>query len=96
MGSIQSNVYSYDILSTDNIHDLKFYIKNDNVIVSYHYSTNFKQYLETHEKPFERFHEETLKLTNKEALKMNLFIQTALNKKDCVNLGEYIWKVMKK
>lgn len=95
MGSTQSEIYSFENPSTENIRDVRFHIKDDDVIVSYYYSTTLKRYISKHEMPVDRFHKETLKLTNKDALKMDLFTHTALNRNDCVRLAEFIWRFVK-
>lgn len=98
MGSSQSKsskIYTFDNIYSDNIHDLEIEIKDENVVVSYNYTTSFKHYMYGYEKPIKYHREDIIKLTNMEALKMDLYTLTMLNKYDCVKLAEFIWKMMK-
>ncbi len=88
MGNNESEVITYDRITTENINDLRYQVIEDTLLLGYYYSAS-------KESGANIFHEEKLKLSNVDALKMDLFVCTILNRYDCVNLAEHIWKNMK-
>lgn len=90
MGSSPSKIYSFDEIYTDNIHDLEVEIKGDDAILRYYYTSPYIHNMYVYEKPTVYRREDIIKITNREALKMDLYTRTVLSKYDCVKLAEFI------